>query len=459
MASKSKTVAELIEVDGDIVVNALDHVDPSFVSDKDNSSTGQLTLPAGTTAQRPGTSYTGAQRYNTDLGVMEYYNGSQWLKIAAEQVALDSVSGTIYAGYASTLTLTGQGFLTDDITVNFTQASDGIDEDVVVTASSDTSATVTVPSAVYNNVTSGNAVTIVVTNADSTNSGGVNKTASGIPSGGTEVTSGNYKYYTFTTSGYDTLTIPSGFSTTLEYLVVAGGGGGSRNSNPGGGGGAGGLLQSSQSVNGATTSSLSIRVGAGGAGQGSGTGTQGTNSHITGTGWTTVESVGGGGGAGSDVVAGSGGSGGGASYQGNGGGSGTAGQGNDGGNGSTSGGVYSGGGGGGKGAAGDTSSGGSVADGGIGGLYSDWATATSTGDGGYYAGGGGAGTYANSRAANGGQGGGADGINSTTFTGTGNHGAANTGGGGGGIGGGGSGGIGGNGGSGIVIVRFDTTAL
>ena len=45
MPSKSKTIAELIELDGDIVVSALDNVDPSYVSDKPNTSTGGLTLP------------------------------------------------------------------------------------------------------------------------------------------------------------------------------------------------------------------------------------------------------------------------------------------------------------------------------------------------------------------------------------------------------------------------------
>jgi hypothetical protein len=45
-----------------------------------SSATGALYLPAGTTAQRP-TAATGQWRYNTDLGVLEYYNGTAWYSI------------------------------------------------------------------------------------------------------------------------------------------------------------------------------------------------------------------------------------------------------------------------------------------------------------------------------------------------------------------------------------------
>ncbi len=40
-----------------------------------DSTTGALTLPVGTTGQRP-TASTGMVRYNSTLGVMEYYNGT-----------------------------------------------------------------------------------------------------------------------------------------------------------------------------------------------------------------------------------------------------------------------------------------------------------------------------------------------------------------------------------------------
>jgi hypothetical protein len=44
------------------------------------SATGALTLPSGTTAQRP-TPATGMLRYNSTLGVTEYYNGTNWYSL------------------------------------------------------------------------------------------------------------------------------------------------------------------------------------------------------------------------------------------------------------------------------------------------------------------------------------------------------------------------------------------
>jgi hypothetical protein len=52
--------------------------DPTSVSDKTNTSTGYFDVPAGTTAQRPGSPGTGMIRFNTNLNVTEIYNGSNW---------------------------------------------------------------------------------------------------------------------------------------------------------------------------------------------------------------------------------------------------------------------------------------------------------------------------------------------------------------------------------------------
>ena len=45
------------------------------------NDTGHITIPKGTTAQRPGTSSAGMIRYNTETGVTEYYNGTKWVNI------------------------------------------------------------------------------------------------------------------------------------------------------------------------------------------------------------------------------------------------------------------------------------------------------------------------------------------------------------------------------------------
>ena len=253
--------------------------------------------------------------------------------------------------------------------------------------------------------------------------------------GGTIVTSGGYKYHTFTSSGSFIVSVGG----DVEYLIVAGGGG----SGTGGGGAGGYLAATGLTLSAATT--YGIVVGGGGAGGSSSTrGTNGVD-----TTFNSLTAIGGGGGSRNDRCGGSegaqsggsGGGGGATSTVSGCGGSGTTGQGNAGGTSSTSF-PHPGSGGGGAGAAGVGGSG-NIGAGGIGSnAHSSWATATSTGDSGYYAGGG-AGGYTNSGAlgASGGTGGGGD-------TG-GNAGTANTGG-----GGGGDSSAGGAGGSGIVIIRY-----
>jgi len=400
----------------------------------------EFRLPRGTTAQQPTPSAAneGAIRYDTDDSVLYYSDGVSWKKISTAVVEFDSLSGNIYAGAQSTLTLTGSGFGTS-ITVNFTQSSDGIDEDVSVTPASDTSATVTVPSAVYNNVTAGNVVTVTITNSDGS-AASKTTTALALPTGGTITSAGGYRYHTFNSSS--SLVVPSGFTATADYLVVAGGGGGGKLD--GGGGGAGGYRASTYSL---SANTYTVTIGA--AGTGSTTqgvrGTNGGNSVFD-----TITSTGGGGGGshtGTETGA-SGGSGGGASHNNSSvsGGAGTAGQGFAGGAGyAGGGGVNAGGGGGGAAETGNTDGRSEGGDG------LDWQSL-----GTYYAGGGGGGQEQSGgySGGDGGLGGGGHGSSNNAGS-NGTAGTANTGGGGGGGGyDSGSGGNGFAGGSGIVIIRY-----
>ena len=426
-----------------------------------SNANGAFNLESYTTSERD--ALTGIEAgdiiYNTTLAEVEFYNGTAWKKINSSTPALSSVTGDIITDNSSTLTLTGTNFLSSNLVVNFLQSSDAVDVDVTVTPTSGTSASVTVPSSVYSNVTAGNVVSIKVTNSDDIESNTITKTAQSYPTGGTIVTSGGYRYHTFTSSS--TFTVPSSSSvSSVEYLIVAGGGSGGfsyANQTGAGGGGAGGLLNGTSSV---SAASYTVTVGAGGTGVSANTGGSGADSVFN-----SLTAIGGGGGAagvgGGSTNATSGGSGGGggasyptASYSYRLGASGTSGQGNAGGDGGYDGSNYSaGGGGGGAGNAGSIGQNGSGANGGAGGpglnTYSAWATATSTGDSGYYAGGGGGGTY-NGSPGSGGAGGGGDGGTGSPNA-NGGAGTANTGG---GAGAGGGGNIAPSGGSGIVILRY-----
>ncbi len=272
-------------------------------------------------------------------------------------------------------------------------------------------------------------------------------------SGGTEITTGGYKYHTFTQSG--TLTVTAGGD--YDYLMVAGGGGGGIDG--GGGGGAGGLLQSSSIL--AAAGNFAVTVGAGGTGS-SAYGTAPTNGGDSVFNGITSD----GGGAGSNismpgyvpVTASNGGSGGGGmltnTSQTSNGGAGISGQGNAGGNGTAySGQNWRGAGGGGAGTAGLNNPNGAGGNGGDGRQFLTWATATSTGaNTAYYAGGGGGGAEASSTYGTGGLGGGGRGGSTQSGQAAGSPGTANTGGGGGGS----DNLVGASGGSGIVIIRYLT---
>ena len=182
----------------------------------------------------------------------------------------------------------------------------------------------------------------------------------------------------------DNVTFETQQTYNATYLCVAGAGGGGHHKS--GGGGAGGLLTGTFALSPSTVYTITVGSGGNGSGSSSNPGSQGQNSVISGSGLTTVTSIGGGGG-GSDGNNSSqldGGSGGGAGGGGNTSspGSGTSGQGNDGGNG-VGGSQAGGGGGGGSGSAGVNAAGTTAGNGGDG-------TANSiTGSSVAYAGGGG----------------------------------------------------------------------
>jgi hypothetical protein len=396
-----------------------------------------LGLKAYTTTQRNALTNTGVGDtiYNSTVGSIEFYDGSNW--IATNLIpTVNSVTGTIYAGVATDLTLSITN-ATEGVTVRFSEGGATIVDitDVTVTSGS---ASVTVPAAVYGQ-TAGDTISVSILNQDGTpSSNAVNKTVKGLPTGGTITTSGSYVYHTFTSSG--NLSVPSGFSSSVEYLVVAGGGsGGADSGGAQGGGGAGGYISSSTSI---SQNTYSITVGAGGAGtSGNDANNPGSNSSAFGS---TAIGGGGGGSRGTDN-AGDGGSGGGSSssyssYTEV--GSGTSGQGNRGGYGLNQSPDYPSGGGGGAGAVGNNYASSSTS--GAGGAGLQWL------DGDYYAGGGGGAAYGSGNYGAGGIGGG--GRGGTGEGGNGVSGSSNTGGGGGG--GGNSNGTSGSGGSGVVIVRY-----
>ena len=255
---------------------------PAKVSDQVNTSTGYFDIPSGTTAQRPASANTGMIRYNSTLGSIEQYNGTDWAGIGGA-VSFENVQLTgTYVGLPSGTTAQRPVSPTTGYTrINTTNNS----------------------LEVYTG-TAWSAVQYF---------GYISAT------GGTVTTSGDFKIHTFTSSSSFVLTSAPA-NATVDYLVVAGGGGGG--ADMGGGGGGGGLLAGTNVV--LTAGTYPIVVGAGGTGAPAGTnvaaGSDGSNSSISLTGGTTLANGIGGGGGGSSHQYGDkpgrpGGSGGGASGQ------------------------------------------------------------------------------------------------------------------------------------------------
>ena len=251
--------------------------------------------------------------FNSTSNKLEVYaNDLNWRGFSPADPAITGVSGTLYAGQAATLSLTGSNFLQSNLQVRFVQNTRSVDVTVTVTPSSDGAASVAVPATVYNNIQSQDVVSITVTNSDGVVSNTVTKTAAGLPTGGTITTSGSYRIHTFTSTG--DFIVPTGTTlTNVEYLIVAGGGGGgpSNQGHQGGGGGAGGLRTSVVGATSGRGSSPEARltytagtytatVGNGGASraQGGGYGYNGVNSGLATPSGTITATGGGGGGMG-----------------------------------------------------------------------------------------------------------------------------------------------------------------
>ncbi len=110
-------------------------VNPTFTGNS-------ITVPAGTTAQRPGSPAVGMVRYNTDLGNLEQYTTAGWGSIAPPP-SITSVSPTSYNGEQGTqFTINGAAF-GGDVSVKFitTQGTEYVAATVVRVSATQLTAT------------------------------------------------------------------------------------------------------------------------------------------------------------------------------------------------------------------------------------------------------------------------------------------------------------------------------
>lgn len=142
--SKARNLADLLDANGDVKQDSLDNV-PPFENITDTGTEGTK-VATGTTAQRGSTA--GQIRFNSDIGLAEYYTGSEFKAIDApptvSSVGNTNISDTqISGGYD--LTISGSSF-NSGATVKFI-GDDGTEySSPSVTVNSGTSITARVPS-------------------------------------------------------------------------------------------------------------------------------------------------------------------------------------------------------------------------------------------------------------------------------------------------------------------------
>ena len=272
-------------------IDAVNEIGPTQISDKANASTGYLTMPVGTTAQRPGTPTSGMFRMNTTTKAPEWYDTetSSWVNFSegvpyAAEVLVIAGGGGGGGGGASTAGGPGGG-------------AGG----VLYSAK---------------NVTTGSLYPLIVGGGGAGGTGGYDAAGRGVTG-----TNSSISLLSMTAIG-------GGYAASPEEAYPSGSAGGAGGSGGGGSayGGTGGAATSGQGNAGGTGGSGSYSSGGGGgagavggAGQSSGgvaaSGGAGTNTYST---WASATSSGasgyfaGGAGAGAfSATAGSGGTGGG----------------------------------------------------------------------------------------------------------------------------------------------------
>jgi hypothetical protein len=81
--------------------------------------TGAITVPAGTTAQEPGSPVTGMLRFNTSKITFEGYNGSGWASVGGATLASPTTNASYYPTYSSSAAA-GDIFSTANVSTSFT---------------------------------------------------------------------------------------------------------------------------------------------------------------------------------------------------------------------------------------------------------------------------------------------------------------------------------------------------
>ncbi len=113
LPSQTGQVGEFLQTDG--TTATWEPVTPptaTAVSDQANTSTGYFDIPAGTTAERPGTPATGNIRLNTTAGALEHYVDGGWVQFAGSTPTISSIGPATSIAENTAITVNGTNFQT-----------------------------------------------------------------------------------------------------------------------------------------------------------------------------------------------------------------------------------------------------------------------------------------------------------------------------------------------------------
>ena len=109
--SQSGQTGEFLTTDGtNMSWEAVTPPTATAVSDQANTSTGYFDVPAGTTAQRPGSPASGNLRFNSETDAMEHYSGDAWIPFAGASPTISGISPTTAAETNTSIQITGTNF-------------------------------------------------------------------------------------------------------------------------------------------------------------------------------------------------------------------------------------------------------------------------------------------------------------------------------------------------------------
>ena len=196
-----------------------------------SSGTGAENLPSGTTAQRPSSPVAGANRFNSTLGLAEYYTGTQWAPYG--NLSASSVSYLIVGGGGSGGGDLGGGGGAGGVLASTASVTSGTSYTITVGAGGAQTGTTRGSNTVGNSGTSSTAFSLTAVGGGG---GGAYANTSGSISNGQSGGSGGGG------SGYDAPATGNGGSGTSGQGYAGGMAGLPASSyNAGGGGGAGGV--------------------------------------------------------------------------------------------------------------------------------------------------------------------------------------------------------------------------